>query len=166
MTGDKTEFIKPPVDLKAKAGPVTPGVDEAALARAEQAIAAMAEDYIVWAEEDIKKLKVAVADVRAQAPDDRKDTVDAVFGLAHDMKGQGGSFGFPLITAVANQMCRFIENSEDSTFTDAHVNILAVHADALNLILSKKIKGDGGRAGDDLLSGLQAVIDKIAPKKD
>jgi len=162
MSDDEPEFIYPSNNLKNKVGPITPGIDEAALARAEQAIAGMADNYLEWAAADIDKLAGAYDELRASDETNKAERLDALFNVAHDIKGQGGSFGFPLITAVANQLCRFLENTPSEAFGNPQMDVVNVHINALRLILQQKMKGDGGKAGENLLSGLAAVIDKVA----
>ena len=44
----------------------------------------------------------------AAATGDRKAEAEQVFQIAHDIKGQGGSFGYDLMTLIANELCRLI----------------------------------------------------------
>ncbi len=109
-------------------------------------------------QEDLKRIDEAYAALKA-ASGERKDELEEVFGVAHDMKGQGGSFGYDLITAIGNQLCRLIEKLEKAG--DAEVNAIRVHIDAMKLVIAQKIKGDGGKAGDQILFGLEKVAEKL-----
>jgi hypothetical protein len=80
--------------------------------------------------------------------------------VAHDIKGQGGSFGYHLMTAVGNQLCRFIENC--STWGPAELDAVKVHIDAMKLVIAQRMEGDGGKVGENLVGGLQAVVAKLA----
>ncbi len=146
MSEDKVEIINPPNTVKTKVRVGGPGaVDSSTLDRAEEAIAGMADQYLDWVQEDIKRIDEAFA-VLAAASGDRKAELDDVFQVAHDMKGQGGSFGYDLITAIGNQLCRLIEKLEN--IGDSEVNAIRVHIDAMKLVIAQKMKGNGGKAGD------------------
>ena len=159
MTEDKVEIINPPNTVKSKVGVGGPGaVDISTLERAEEAIADMADQYLDWVQEDLTRIDDAYK-VLAAATGDRKEEVDGVFQVAHDMKGQGGSFGYDLITAIGNQLCRLIEKVE--TIGDAEVGAIRVHIDAMKLVVAQKMKGHGGKAGDQILFGLEKVMEKL-----
>ena len=114
MSDDKLEIINPPNALKQKVGTGDAGaVDMEALERAEQVIFGMTGSYLNWVAEDLQKIDTAYVVLKA-ADGDRKAELNGVFQVAHDIKGQGGSFGYDLITAIGNELCRFIEKSKKS----------------------------------------------------
>ncbi len=159
MSEDKVEIINPPNTVKTKVRVGGPGaVDASTLDRAEQAIAGMADQYLDWVQEDLKRIDAAFT-ILASATGDRKEEVDGVFQVAHDMKGQGGSFGYELITAIGNQLCRLIEKVEK--VGDAEVSAIRVHIDAMKLVIAQKMKGNGGKAGDQILIGLEKIMEKL-----
>lgn len=159
MADDKLEVINPPNALKEKVGTGGPGaVDLEALERAEQVIAGMTDSYLDWVAEDLKKMDSAFASLQA-ATGDRKEEMDAVFQISHDIKGQGGSFGYDLMTAIGNELCRLIEKVE-SVGADEIVAI-KLHIDSMKLVMAEDMKGQGGKEGEKMLAGLQQVCDKI-----
>ena len=106
MADDKPQLITPPNPLKNKVGTGGPGaVDLSTLERAEKVIADLAETYLEWVEQDLVKLHKALQAL-SSATGDRKAELEAIYQISHDMKGQGGSFGYQLITVVGNQLCR------------------------------------------------------------
>jgi len=159
MSDDDVEIITPPNTLKSKVTVGGPGaVDPQALERAEQAIAGMTDDYLDWVRQDLIKIDAAF-DALRNADGARKDELDAVFQLAHDIKGQGGSFGYDLMTALGNQLCRLIERV-DHCDVDV-VDAIGVHIDSMKLVIAKDLKGDGGAAGEKMLAGLEKVYEKV-----
>ena len=156
---DKPTLIVPPNPLKMKVGIGGPGaVTPEALARAEAVIADMADDYVTWAKEDLVNLQAALAKLRATKGDNSAE-VEAIFQIAHDVKGQGGSFGYPLMTEIGHHLCRFLESLESANA--AEIDVIGVHIDALKLVITKKMKGDGGTTGDALFKGLESVVAKV-----
>ena len=159
MVDEKPEIINPPNALKSKVGTGGPGaVDLDTLEKAEQVIASMADNYLEWVEADLKKISDAYKALAA-ATGDRKEEIEVVFQISHDMKGQGGSFGFDLVTAIGNELCRMIEKSP--RVTDDVVDAVKVHIDAMRLVIQNRMKGDGGANGKAILSGIQQVGDKL-----
>src|SRR3546814_7041237 len=67
-----------------------------AMARAEAAVAALRVDYLRWVEEDLAKLDAALS-MAARDAAQRDAALQDVHRVAHDMRGQGGSFGYPLV---------------------------------------------------------------------
>jgi hypothetical protein len=77
------------------------------------------------------------------------------------MKGTGSSFGYPLVTKIATQADALLK--QERALEEDDVTSLAHHIDALSLIASKKIFGDGGQAGSLLLRGLQGSYEVEQP---
>jgi len=157
---DDVQFIRPPDDLARKAPMTAGGVDPETIAKAEAMIASLQTDYLNWAEEDAAKLLHAYETLVSGSADQDAAKAD-LFRLAHDMKGQGGSFGFDLITIVGDQLCRFLESIEAPP-SRAEAEVVKVHVEAIRLILAQRMKGDGGREGAMLLDGLQRTIRKVS----
>ena len=153
------EYIYPPNTLKNKVTVDAGSVDLAALEQAELAITGMQSDYLEWVIKDIEQLQGAY-DKAVKEPDNRAAAQEGIYGFAHDIKGQGGSFGYPLMTAVGNQLCKFLEGIE-GIVNDIQLNVVKVHIDTMRLIIQDRMEGDGGKAGDHLLKGLNAVITKV-----
>jgi len=162
---DKPQIITPPNTLKAKVsigGPNAVGFDT--LKRAEQVVANTAGSYLEWVEEDLKNIS-AIFDRLVASSDDRETCLKQVFEVSHDMKGQGGSFSFELITAVASNLCRLLEKFDDSTKHQAQNEAIRIHIDAMKMIISSRMRGDGGAHGTTILDGVQEMVDKLVPTK-
>lgn len=153
--------INPPQTLNAKITIGGPGaVDKAVLARAEEVIADLSNDYIEWAQEDLKKIQVAVSSLTAGGGKEKnKHALRSIFATSHDIKGQGGSFGYDLMTAIGGDLCRFTENMEEVRKSD--ISIIQLHVDTMKRVIGDGIKGDGGAEGEKVLKGLSAVINKV-----
>ena len=159
MADDKLEVINPPNTLKEKVGTGGPGaVDLEALERAEKVIAGMTDSYLEWVVEDLKKIDAAYVKLESGSGD-RKVELNEVFRISHDIKGQGGSFGYDLMTSIGNELCRFIEKLDKAG--PGEVEAIKVHIDSLKLVIDQDMKGQGGKAGEKMLSGLQKICDKL-----
>jgi hypothetical protein len=125
----------------------------ASMQRAEDAVAELAADYSNWALADVKRAEDAFALVKSE-PEKRAAHLETLYRVTHDMKGQGGSFGYPLITKIGQSLCRYLHSGE---IGEAHFPVVQAHIGALRLILEKSVKGDGGVIGGRLVAKLEAL---------
>jgi chemotaxis protein histidine kinase CheA len=131
----------------------------ATLARAEAAVAHLARDYATWALEDVAKAAKALATAKADAAA-RPAQVEALFRVAHDLKGQGSSFGYPLVTKIGHSLCA-LTRDRALTYQDEHLDLAQAHVDAIQLVLTKGIKGDGGKVGAELVARLEQRVAEL-----
>ncbi|MCH7692381.1 MAG: phosphorelay protein [Proteobacteria bacterium] len=156
----KAEVITPPDTLKKKVKTGGPGaVDGGTLERAEAVIADMTDNYVEWAAKDLAKIYQALDNLKAEKKD-RKDALALIFQLSHDMKGQGGSFGYTLMTILGGTLCNFVEKLEDAGSVE--IEVIQLHINAMALVIAKQMKGDGGKEGVQLLKGLGLVAAKVS----
>ncbi|HIJ62412.1 MAG TPA: phosphorelay protein [Rhodospirillaceae bacterium] len=153
-------IIEVPNRLKAKVSYGPDGVDAQRLEQAEAMISALAPEYLSWVIDDLKRLQSALDVALATAEDARPAAVRAIFEISHDMKGQGGSFNYGMITQVGALLCNFIEAR--ASFDAQEMEVIRLHVEAMRLVIGQKMEGDGGRPGQSLLKGLQAVIAKVS----
>ncbi len=159
MAEGKLEVINPPNVLKEKVGDDAKGaIDLEALEKAEEAIASLADSYLDSVAEDIRKIDDAFEKLEA-ATGDRKEELMEVFQEALNLKGQGGSFGYDLMTAIGNELCRFIEKLDKAGLKE--IEAIKLHIQSMKLVIGNDIKGKGGEAGEKMLAGLQQVCDKL-----
>jgi chemotaxis protein histidine kinase CheA len=128
---------------------------EAVLARAQAAVADLAKTYAPNTIADLDRcaalLKAAREDANARAA-----SVKDLYGIAHNIKGQGSSFGYPLVTRIGHSLCTLVRQERD--FSDADLGVMQAHLDALRLILTKDIKGEGGETGAKLAARLENMV--------
>lgn len=165
MSSDQPEFIQPPDTLKSKVQVTEGGVDLDALEKAESLIAGLQDSYLEWVEGDLEKLQSSYQEADAAEGAERRAKLEAVFSVAHDVKGQGGSFNYHLMTSIGNSLCRFIEKLPEQV-SRGQMEVVKVHIDSMRLVIAQRLEGEGGKAGANLLRGLDAVINKVtSPEK-
>ena len=115
----------------------------------------LAKDYLIWVQDDLKKLSDTYEAALKTKGAMRTDLiVQDLFRTVHDMKGQGATFGYDLITDIGNHLCRYIERFD--VFEDAQMNAIKTHIDALNEIIQKQLIGAGGERGQELKTLVEA----------
>ena len=90
---------------------------------------------------------------------DWADAILVMRGISHDIKGQGGSFGYPLITAVGNSLSTLLKN--ERLLSEAGLELLDAHLTALDAIMAKAIKGDGGDLGGSYVERLDRLVTEL-----
>ena len=156
---ENVKVITPPNTIKMKVKEGGPGaVDLAAIERAEAVIANLADSYLEWVEEDLVKIRKAYENIQNNMDNPGGD-IDKVFQIAHDMKGQGGSFNYDLMTILGNDLCRFVEGKTTISKTD--LKVIELYIDTMKVVITKRMSGDGGPEGQKVLAGLAAVVRKI-----
>ena len=104
------EMITPPNMLRVKVGGRIGPVDEAAIARAEKALDDMKDVFSEWLETEVVKLEAAAK--RVQTEGLNGEAGEALFGRAHDLRGMGTTYNFPIITRMAASLSKLIETPE------------------------------------------------------
>ncbi|MBI1239799.1 MAG: hypothetical protein GC199_10720 [Alphaproteobacteria bacterium] len=134
-------------------GPFT--LPEDALAKVQEAFDKMSEDYPDWVAQNITQLREMHARC-VDTPASRAKIFLEIQSLAHDMKGQGGTFGYHLITSFAASLYDF--TGPKATISDSHVELVKAHLDAMSAVIKGRIKGNGGKIGIELSTQLNEAI--------
>jgi hypothetical protein len=160
MADKQVQYIHPPNNLRQKQKMAGVGpLDTAWIDAAERSMIAAKFDYLDAVNEDLARLQGAYERALSDKAA-RPDHVKAIYAEVQTIKGQGASFGYPLMSAVGNQLARFIEDCGENP-TDGQMDGIKVHVDTLRLIMQQKMEGDGGPIGQKLVAGLDLVIKKM-----
>jgi len=121
---------------------------------ANDALADLTDKFPAWACGDVQKMKELLTEASGMFDEDRTNLIRQKFYVkAHDLKGQGATFGYPLITDIAAHICRLV--TEKSKFSASDLAILKKDTRMLETVLWKKLKGDGGIKGAQILEELK-----------
>lgn len=155
MSDDDVRIIVPPNLLRAKVGNKPgPSLDQL-VAKAEAALTELQGEYEVWIRDDLKTLRDAVASLRQEMD---PATLERVKIMCHEIKGQGATYGYPLLTTVGHLLYLFIERDADVAVR--HLGIIDAHVDFMALVLSQKIEDQGDLQAQGILAGLQDAARK------
>jgi hypothetical protein len=155
MADDKAQVFVPPNLLRAKVGN-TPGprIDQM-VASAKAALEEMKEDFEVWIRDDLKSLKESVAALhRAADP----VTLERIKTHAHEIKGQGSTYGYPLLTAAGDLLHLFIDR--DAAVAARNLDIIDAHVDFMTLVLNQELRDQGDEMAQGILQGLRDAAKK------
>lgn len=121
---------------------------------AMEAMSDLSAKFPAWASGDVQKIKQYLGEASGVFKQERTDLIRTkVYPKAHDLKGQGTTFGYPLITDIGSHMCKLITSK--TSFTSNDLIILKNDAQMMETVLWKKLKGDGGEKGAEILRKLK-----------
>ena len=133
------KFIVPPTTLRERVKITGSGpIDMAPIQRAERALEQLSVAFDGWLNEEVAALTEARAQVRAKGL--TEDTRKELHRTAHDLKGQGETYGYPLITIVCATLCKLLESATELDLIP--LDIIDHHVDAVRNMMKMKIKSD------------------------
>lgn len=108
-----------------------------AIARAEQALDSIAVNFDGWMQAEAANLCAARRTISISGLNET--TLDALFAVAHDLKGQAATLGYPFAGDICASLCRLI----DAASMSAPPPMLLVnqHVDAVAAIVREGAKG-------------------------
>jgi HPt (histidine-containing phosphotransfer) domain-containing protein len=130
-----------------------------ALAKAEAEFEKMAEDYPDWVQDYIRRLR-SHQNRCIDTPEQRHNIFKKLREEAHDLKGQGGTFGYPLISRFGESL--YDVTAPGEAYPDNVVEVVKSHIDAMNAVIKGRISGDGGEVGQQLIDTLQEAIERFS----
>lgn len=116
-------------------------------------MARLAPDYPALAAETMAALRAALAACAADPPVPGAGA--GLFRAAHTLKGEGTSFGYPLVTDIAARLCAALEGG--AARDPAARPLLAAHVTAIEAVLAARLTGGGGPVGARLLATLDGM---------
>ena len=145
------QVIRPPNSLRAKLGGFG-GIDSDAVARAEAALKSMAAQFDQWLQDEVTKITEAQTKVREEGLNEA--TAESLYFRAHDLKGLGTTYNYPLVTRIAASLCRLLDNKDKRL--SAPIPVLHAHVDAIRAVVRDQIQTDEHPIGRELVLALEA----------
>lgn len=114
--------------------------------KAAQVLADLTKSYLVQVKNDIQEMYDSLKLVET-ATARKKSTLirENFFIKMHDLKGQGATFGYPLLTEIGRVACDLIRAKK--SFSNLDIPVLKQYVDDANYIIQKDLTGDGGDWG-------------------
>lgn len=156
MSGEEKigEIIRPPNNLKKKVGGKMAEADPHAIAAAEAALASLSANFEEWIHAEIDKLDAAHQAVKT---DGLAGTAGKeLYNTAHDLKGLGSTYGYPIVTQMADTLCAItisqkLREIAPGFLVDAHVN-------AIRAAVKGGIKNVEHPVGSELVKELRGKV--------
>ena len=151
---NSAQVIRPPNTLRMKVGGAFGGIDANAIAKAEEALKAMSAQFGQWLLDEIVKLDKAQSDIRTQGYN--ATTAEGLYFRAHDLKGLGTTYQYPLVTRLAGSLCKMMD--DPTTRLAAPLVLLDAHIDAIKAVVRDQIQTDDHPTGKILAETLEARV--------
>ena len=148
------QVIRPPNTLRLKVGGNFGGIDALAIAKAEEALKAMSSQFGQWLDDEIVKLDKAQTDIKEQGYNTA--TAEALYYRAHDLKGLGTTYQYPLVTRMAGSLCKMMDDPVKRMA--APMLLLDAHIDAIKAVVRDKIQTADHPTGKVLVETLEARV--------
>ena len=145
--------IQPP-SLRLKVGGRFGAIDPSAIAKAEAALKSLSGNFAQWLSEEVIKLDAARQLVRDNGV--TAETMETLYLRAHDLKGLGTTYEFPLITRIGASLCRLIDD-KDKRLT-VSLPLVDAHIDAIKAAVRDSIKTDDHPVGRILIEELERKV--------
>jgi hypothetical protein len=84
------------------------------------------------------------------------ENMESLYLRAHDLKGLGATYGFPLVTRVAGLLCRLIDDKAKRLSAPMH--LIDAHIDAIKAAVRDGIKTEEDPIGRALVHELEGRI--------
>lgn len=151
------EHHRPPNRLKAKLGNIRGAFDAAAIERAEAAMEAMSSNFSGWLEEELVKLEAA--HLATTQPGAGEEELGAFYRCAHDLKGLGTTYGYPIVSEFASSLCRLLDSPEARA--RAPRAVLFGHVGAIIAAVKQQITTSEHPVGRALLVELRDQVSRL-----
>lgn len=153
------EFVHSPNRIRKKVGDGT-AFDKGLIHKAQEAVKHLAGHFLEATHFDLRELNDAYrsAKIAQETNKDPSPYMSRIYKVIHDIKGGGGSFGFPLVSRIAESLCWFTEGLTHPAEPD--LQIMKAHIDSLTVVVHLKLKGHGGEVGQLMAEGLELCVAK------
>lgn len=148
------QVIRPPNTLRLKVGGNFGGIDPLAIAKAEEALKSMSSQFGQWLEDEIVKLDAAQAAMHRDGYN--AQTSEPIYFRAHDLKGLGTTYQYPLVTRLAGSLCKLMDDPEKRL--KAPRALVDAHIDAIKAVVRDKIQTEHHPVGKVLADTLDARV--------
>ncbi len=131
-------------------------IDPDAIARAEAALKSLSSQFGQWLNDELSKLEAARAAVHATGVS--RSTIDQIYTHAHDLKGLGSTYEFPIVTQIAGSLCRLL--GEGETRLNTPLELIDAHIDAIGASVRGDIKTADTPEGRAMVDALEPQVDR------
>ena len=157
-------YFRPINKLREKLGPNAMrgqlDFDPLVIQAAEQRIQELVGDYSTWVSNYLDSITESYEALK-HGGGRHQDHVLNINQIAHELRGQGGIFDYPLITAFGKTLFEATIDT-DAKITENRLKLIEAHIDAIRLVFTKKVRGKGGEVGTALLKDIDRAVKKYS----
>jgi CheY-like chemotaxis protein len=117
------------------------------------------DDFMKWTNEYIGQINRRIAAAAAKDAGSRRADFSEINRISHELRGQGGIFGYPLVSAVAKSLFELTKDTLDRS--DECLQLIKDHVGTLRAVLRDEVRGDGGQVGIEIIKALRQANAKF-----
>ena len=135
--------------------PAKAGRPDEMLAQAETIVHRLSAEFPVHASRDLEQLEKAAASMAGDAPA-RDPHYGDIFRIAHDIRGQGAVFGYPLMSRLAGSLCLAMRTL--GPHDAAMMTIIHSHVAGMRALLAHHVTVAGNRPALTIAAALELMV--------
>ena len=155
------EMIQVPNTLLRKVGPRFGGIDPSAVAKAEAALKNLSGQFSQWLNDEVANLEAARTVIKTEGMSPA--AANQLYVHAHDLKGLGTTYEFPLITRLAGSLCKLMD--ERDTRASAPMFLVDGHIDAIRAAVRDDIRDTDHPVGKILAEELEGSVKRYLAER-
>lgn len=152
------QMIQVPNTLRLKVGGRLGAIDPAAIAKAEAALKSLSGNFAEWLADEVSKLDAARQRIKSEGM--TPESGENLYLRAHDLKGLGATYEYPLVTRIAGSLCKLID--DPAKRVDAPLFLVDAHIDAIKASVKGGIQSDSHPTGRALVTELEQRVKDFA----
>ena len=143
-------ILKPRLELQRKIGGPIKTLGTKELISIETEINSLTGEMSEWISEDLERLLSAR---KAFQQNGHSEEIRAtLYRAAHDLRGLGHPLGFPIVSTIAESLCKILK-SKDITENTLE-ELVNAHVDAIRLVVKQQIRDADSGPGYELVNEL------------
>ncbi len=127
------------------------------VARAEAALKALGGQFAGWLQNELEALEAARARVAREGL--AGDAGEALYLRAHDLKGLGATYEFPIVSRIGGSLCALLENSAERT--GRPLDLIDAHIEAIQAMVRDNIRNDHDPAVAAAIGSLETRVSAL-----
>jgi hypothetical protein len=148
------QVIQAPNTLRLKVGGRLGGIDPAAIAKAEAALKSLSGNFAQWLQDEVGKLEAARERIRTDGLSTA--TAEGLYLRAHDLKGLGATYEYPLVTRIAASLCKLIDDADKRMA--APMPLVDAHIDCIRAAVRNQTQTDADPMARATVEALEAKV--------
>ncbi len=160
FSSKKAKILEPSRVLQSKVG--TGKVEQQVVNRLQKRMEETKTDFEPMALEFLRELESAIENAERKLDNPKVEHYQKIANPVMQIKANASMFGYALIGELATMVLNLIENAPE--FDKNTIELAYALKQALNLILVKRLKGDGGQIGASLKEEMENAAQRFKRK--
>ena len=118
------------------------------------------ETFISYAQKKLRAAQLVLGNRDAEDADE-PELLTEIYTVAHDLKGQGNSFGYPLITRIGASLCRLLKGRQSAS--EGEMALVEILLATMESIFEIGLTGSSAAIANALIARLEALVERMRP---